>query len=32
MAQIINKEYKVVWPFDLAEADLVWPAPGWERR
>ncbi len=32
MGQIINKEYKVVWPFDLAEADLVWPAPGWERR
>lgn len=32
MAQIINKEYKVVWPFDLAETDLVWPAPGWEKR
>jgi len=32
MAQILNKEYKVVWPFDLAETDLVWPAPGWERR
>lgn len=32
MAQIINKEYKVVWPFDLAETDLVWPVPGWERR
>lgn len=32
MAQILNKEYKVVWPFDLAEADLVWPAPGWEKR
>jgi branched-chain amino acid transport system substrate-binding protein len=32
MAQIINREYKVVWPFDLAEADLVWPAPGWDRR
>jgi branched-chain amino acid transport system substrate-binding protein len=32
MAQILNKEYKVVWPFELAEADLVWPAPGWEKR
>ncbi len=32
MAQILGKEYKVVWPFDLAEADLVWPAPGWEKR
>ncbi len=32
MAQILNKEYKVVWPFPLAEADLVWPAPAWDRR
>ncbi len=32
MAQILKKELKVVWPFSLAEADLVWPAPAWERR
>jgi len=32
MAQILNREYRVVWPFDLAEADILWPAPGWERR
>ncbi len=32
MAQILNKEYKVVWPFPLAEADLVWPTPAWDRR
>lgn len=32
MAQILRREYKVVWPFDLAEADIVWPAPGWDRR
>ncbi len=32
MAQILNKEYKVVWPFSLAEADIVWPTPVWERR
>lgn len=32
MAQILNQEYKVVWPFPLAEADIVWPAPAWDRR
>jgi len=32
MAQILNREYKVVWPFPLAEADIVWPAPAWDRR
>ena len=32
LAQILDKAYKVVWPFDLAESDLVWPAPGWEKR
>lgn len=32
MAQILQRQYKVVWPFELAEAELVWPAPGWDRR
>ncbi|MDQ7829585.1 MAG: ABC transporter substrate-binding protein [Armatimonadota bacterium] len=32
MAQILDRQYKVVWPFSLAEADIVWPAPPWERR
>lgn len=32
MVQILNGEYKVVWPFDVAEAELVWPAPPWDRR
>ncbi|GBD29637.1 hypothetical protein HRbin32_00729 [bacterium HR32] len=32
MVQILEGEYKVVWPFDVAEAELVWPAPPWDRR
>jgi branched-chain amino acid transport system substrate-binding protein len=25
-------EFKVVWPFDLAETKIVWPAPPWDKR
>ncbi len=32
MVHILDGEYKVVWPFDVAEAELVWPAPTWDRR
>ncbi len=32
MVQILEGEYKVVWPFEVAEAELVWPAPSWDRR
>ncbi len=32
MVQILDGEYKVVWPFEVAEAELVWPAPPWDRR
>jgi branched-chain amino acid transport system substrate-binding protein len=32
MAQILEGAYKVVWPFDLAETDIIWPAPPWDRR
>ncbi len=32
MVQILDGEYKVVWPFELAEAPIVWPAPPWDRR
>jgi len=24
--------FKVVWPFDLAETNIVWPAPAWDKR
>lgn len=32
MTQILDGEYKVVWPFEIAEAPIVWPTPGWDRR
>jgi len=32
MVQILDGEYKIVWPFDLAEAQLVWPFPSWDKR
>ncbi len=32
VTQILGGEYKVVWPFELAEAPLVWPAPSWDKR
>lgn len=32
MVQILEQQYKLVWPFDLAETEIVWPAPGWGER
>ena len=32
MVQILDAAYKVVWPFDLAETPIVWPAPAWDKR
>lgn len=32
MTQILDNEYKIVWPFDVAEVPIVWPAPAWDRR
>jgi branched-chain amino acid transport system substrate-binding protein len=32
MVQILDEQYRLVWPFDLAETELVWPAPGWGER
>jgi branched-chain amino acid transport system substrate-binding protein len=32
MEQLLGGEYKVVWPFDLAETAVVWPAPPWTKR
>ncbi len=32
MVQILDGKYKVVWPFDLAETPIVWPAPPWNKR
>ncbi len=32
MVQLLDGQYKVVWPFDLAETAIVWPAPPWSAR
>ncbi len=32
VTQILDDEYKVVYPFDLAEAQVVWPTPPWDKR
>ncbi|MGH2397796.1 MAG: ABC transporter substrate-binding protein [bacterium] len=32
VTQILDGEYKVVYPFDVAETELIWPVPGWDRR
>ncbi len=32
MVQLLDGQYKVVWPFDLAETKIVWPAPSWDAR
>jgi branched-chain amino acid transport system substrate-binding protein len=32
VAQIIEQQIKVVWPLELAESKLIWPAPTWEER
>lgn len=32
IVQIQDGEYKTVWPFDLAAAEIVWPFPEWSGR
>ncbi len=32
IVQIQKGQYRVVWPFDLAAVDLVWPMPTWSER
>ncbi len=32
IVQILDGEYKTVWPFDLASAEIVWPFPKWSER
>jgi len=32
MVQLLDGQYKVVWPFNLAEAAIVWPVPAWDKR
>ncbi|WP_368298562.1 ABC transporter substrate-binding protein [Cytobacillus firmus] len=32
LAQIINQEYKIIWPLSVAETRVVWPAPAWNEK
>lgn len=32
LAQVINQEYKIIWPLSVAETKVVWPAPLWGER
>jgi len=32
MVQLLDAQYKVVWPFELAETQIVWPVPAWDKR
>jgi len=32
LLQIQDGEYRIVWPFDRATVDLVWPIPKWSER
>lgn len=32
LAQIIDQEYKIIWPLSVAETSVVWPAPPWDER
>lgn len=32
MLQIQGGEYRIVWPFERATTDLVWPMPKWDER
>lgn len=30
--QILDAKYTVVWPFEAAVAEIVWPMPPWDKR
>ena len=32
ICQIIDQEYYIVWPWNLATKELIWPMPPWEER
>lgn len=32
ICQIIDREYRTVWPWDLAAREIVWPMPAWNER
>jgi len=32
IVQLIDGEYRTVWPWELASAELVWPMPPWDEK
>lgn len=32
LLQRLDQEWRLIYPFDVAAADVVWPAPGWDER
>jgi branched-chain amino acid transport system substrate-binding protein len=32
IVQLVSGEWRTVWPFELASAELVWPMPAWGKR
>jgi branched-chain amino acid transport system substrate-binding protein len=32
LVQILDREYKIIWPPNLAETGVIWPAPSWNDR
>jgi len=32
IVQIQDGEYKIVWPFELASTEVIWPFPAWSDR
>ncbi len=32
VVQVKDRKFHVVWPFDYAEMDVVWPMPAWNER
>lgn len=32
IVQILNQQYKTVWPPELGSAKYVWPWPHWDKR
>ncbi|MBC7957940.1 MAG: ABC transporter substrate-binding protein [Cytophagales bacterium] len=32
LVQIVNGQYKTVYPFNVASQDVIWPMPKWDQR
>lgn len=32
LVQILDREYRIIWPPNLAETGVIWPAPSWNER